>query len=80
MTLHEEFRARKWRKNETFSDYMHEKIVLRNRMPIAEKQLLGYIIDGIPHWGLRNNVRCVHQRRVQSTFREFGALGQEERG
>jgi len=26
-------------------------------MPIAKKQLLGYIIDGIPHWGLRNNVQ-----------------------
>jgi adenylate kinase family enzyme len=57
MTLHEEFRARKWRKDETFSDYMHEKIVLGNRVPIAEKQLLGYIIDGILHWGLRSNVR-----------------------
>jgi hypothetical protein len=36
---------------------MHEKIVLRNRVPIEEKQLLGYIIDGTPHWGLRNNIR-----------------------
>ncbi|KAH0944609.1 hypothetical protein HN011_001354, partial [Eciton burchellii] len=57
MTLHEEFRTRKWWKDETFSDYMHEKIVLGNRVPIAEKQQLGYIIDGIPHWGLRNNVQ-----------------------
>ncbi|KAH0944330.1 hypothetical protein HN011_012245, partial [Eciton burchellii] len=57
MILHEEFRAREWRKDETFSDYMHEKIVLGNRVPIEEKQLLGYIIDGIPHWGLRSNIR-----------------------
>jgi hypothetical protein len=57
MILHEEFRARKWRKDKTFSDYMHEKIVLGNRVPIEEKQLLGYIIDGIPHWGLRSNIR-----------------------
>jgi hypothetical protein len=55
MILHEEFRAREWRKDKTFSDYMHEKIVLGNRVPIEEKQLLGYIIDGIPHWGLRSN-------------------------
>jgi len=45
MILHEKFRAREWRKDETFSDYMHEKIVLGNRVPIEEKQLLGYIID-----------------------------------
>jgi len=38
MVLHERFRARKWRKDESFSDYMHE-------------------IDGIPHWGLRSNIR-----------------------
>jgi len=52
MILHEKFRTRKWRKDESFSDYMHEKIILGNRVPIAEKQMLGYIIDGIPHWGL----------------------------
>jgi len=45
MILHEKFRAREWTKDETFSDYMHEKIVLGNRVPIEEKQLLGYIID-----------------------------------
>jgi len=43
MVLHEKFRARKWRKDESFSDYM--------------KQMLGYIINGIPHWGLRTKIR-----------------------
>jgi len=57
IVLHERFRAYKWRKDKSFSDYMHEKIILGNRVPIAEKQLLGYIIDGIPHWGLRTNIR-----------------------
>jgi len=47
--LHERFRERKWRKDETFSDYMHQKIILANRVAIAERQLLGYIIDGIPN-------------------------------
>jgi len=57
MVLHNRFRARKWRKDESFSDYMHEKIILGNRVPIAEEQLLEYIIDGIRHWGLRSNIR-----------------------
>jgi hypothetical protein len=61
MVLHEKFRARKWRKDESFSDYMHEKIILEKlpliRVPIAEKQMLGYIINGIPHWGLRTKIR-----------------------
>ncbi|KAH0944535.1 hypothetical protein HN011_003269, partial [Eciton burchellii] len=41
MVLQERFRARKWRKVESFSNYMHQKIILGNRVPIAEKQLLG---------------------------------------
>jgi hypothetical protein len=55
--LHERFREREWRKDETFSDYVHQKIILANRMPIAERQLLGYIIDGIPNPILRNEAR-----------------------
>jgi hypothetical protein len=55
--LHERFRKREWRKDETFSDYMHQKIILANRVPIAERQLLGYIIDGIPNLILRNEAR-----------------------
>jgi len=57
MVLHERFRERKWERNETFSDYMHQKIILANRVPIARKQLLGYIIDGIPNLALRNEAR-----------------------
>jgi hypothetical protein len=57
MVLYEKFRARKWRKDESFSEYMHEKIILGNRVRIGEKQMLGYIIDGIPHWELRTNIR-----------------------
>jgi hypothetical protein len=34
---------------------MHQKIILANRVPIAEKQLLGYIIDGIPNLVLKND-------------------------
>jgi len=55
MVLHERFRKCKWERNETFSDYMHQKIILANRVPIAEKQLLGYIIDGIPNLVLKND-------------------------
>jgi hypothetical protein len=55
--LHERFREREWRKDETFSDYVHQKIILANRVPIAKGQLLDYIIDGIPNPILRNEAR-----------------------
>ncbi|KAH0944610.1 hypothetical protein HN011_001355, partial [Eciton burchellii] len=55
--LHERFREREWRKDETFSDNVHQKIILANRVPIAKGQLLDYIIHGIPNPILRNEAR-----------------------
>jgi hypothetical protein len=57
MVLHEKFRKRKWEKDETFNDYMHQKIILGNHVPVAEEQLVRYIIDGIPDRGMRNEAR-----------------------
>jgi hypothetical protein len=36
MVLHEKFRKCKWEKDETFSDYMHQKVILGNHVPISE--------------------------------------------
>jgi len=55
--LYEKFRKRKWEKDESFSDYMHEKVILGNRVPVVEKELLRYIIDGIPDRMMRNGAR-----------------------
>ncbi|KAH0948765.1 hypothetical protein HN011_004630, partial [Eciton burchellii] len=57
MVLYDKFRSRKWRKDESFREYMHEKIILGNRVPKAEKEMLGFIIEGIPHWRLQTNIR-----------------------
>lgn len=51
------FEERVWRKEETFSDYVHQKVILGNRISIDEGELAEYIIDGIPDRTLRDQAR-----------------------
>lgn len=47
LTLRKEFEARIWRKGESFGDYYHDKIILVIRIPIAEDEILDYIVEGV---------------------------------
>ncbi|KYN10221.1 hypothetical protein ALC57_17652 [Trachymyrmex cornetzi] len=61
-----QFEARQWRKDETFSSYCHDKIILGNCVPIAEDELVDYVVEGIPSETLKNQAksspspRCRH--------------------
>ena len=57
MTLRRKFESRVWKSSESFSDYFHEKLMLANAVPIAEEELLDYLIDGISDMSLRNQAR-----------------------
>jgi len=42
------FEQRKWKNLETFTDYVYDKVVLANRVPIPEEEeIVDCIIDGI---------------------------------
>lgn len=51
------FEERVWKREETFHEYVHEKIILGNRVPIGEDEIIDYIIDGIPISSLRDQAR-----------------------
>lgn len=55
IVLRRRFEERVWRKGETFRDYVHEKVIIANRINVDET--LGYIIDGIPDVNLRDMAR-----------------------
>lgn len=57
IALRKKFEERMWKKGETFSDYVHQKFILDNRVPIEEEELVEYIIDGIPDRALRDQAR-----------------------
>lgn len=57
MLLRKQFEERIWKKEETFHQYVHEKIILANRIPISEDEIIDYIIEGIPVVSLRDQAR-----------------------
>jgi len=54
LTLRKEFENRVWRHGETFVEYFHQKIILANKIPIEEDEIVDYVIDGIPVRSIRS--------------------------
>lgn len=48
------FESRLWRRGEPLSEYFYEKVILANRVPIDDEELVEQIISGIPDIALRN--------------------------
>jgi hypothetical protein len=69
--LHRKFEKRTWKKDESFSDYVYQKVILRNRMSVVEEKLVEYIIDGIPDRTLRNQVQVGGFRTIALLIRLF---------
>lgn len=66
LTLRKEFESRMWQHGETFTDYCH-KIILANKVPIDEDELVDYMIDGIP-------VRSIRQQAMMQRFSDKESL------
>lgn len=49
LILRRELETRVWNAGESFADYLHDKVTLANRVPVAETELISYIIEGIPN-------------------------------
>lgn len=49
-----QFEERTWKRNETFQEYAHDKIILANRVPVDEEEIVDYLIEGIPDVRLRD--------------------------
>lgn len=59
LEFRKQFEQRKWRNNETFTEYFHYKVVLANRVPVEEEEMVDYIIDGISNIHLKNQARML---------------------
>lgn len=90
ITLRKKFEERVWKKGETFSDYVHQKVILGNRVPVEEDEMAEYIIDGIPDRILRDQARVSGLKTKADLLEAFeritlwdrkhpGAKGSEEK-
>lgn len=85
--LRRRFESRVWKKEETFQEYIHNKTIMGNRVPIERDELLEYIIDGIPNIALRDQARIRGFSSVvgllkafeRITLRDHGAAGSSRR-
>jgi len=68
IALRKTFEECVWKKGETFSDYMHQKVILGNRIPVDEEELAEYFIDGIPDRILRDQARLNTKAALLEAF------------
>ena len=52
--LRRKFERRAWWRSKTFLEYVHEKVIIGNGMPVAEDEVLDYLIEGLPDVVLRD--------------------------
>ncbi|XP_046144395.1 uncharacterized protein K02A2.6-like [Osmia bicornis bicornis] len=74
LTLRREFEARKWTPDEIFADYLHDKIMLGNRVPIPQEELIDYVIDGIPNESFRTQARIQCFQTTNALLKAFAKV------
>ncbi|XP_076398062.1 uncharacterized protein LOC143266361 [Megachile rotundata] len=68
------FEERTWHRGETFADYLHEKVILANRISLNEEELIDYVIDGIPDPVLQDQARLQRFKTNADLLEAFGNI------
>lgn len=71
MLLRKQFEQRMWKREETFSEYLHEKLILANYIAIDEDEAMEYVIEGIPDSMLRDQARVQRLRTKGDLLEAF---------
>ncbi|XP_029162889.1 uncharacterized protein LOC114934371 [Nylanderia fulva] len=81
--VRKQFEQRIWRREETFNEYLHQKVILGNRIKIEESEMVEYVIEGIPDPVLRDQARVQRLRTRRSLIEAFERVslrGKEQSG
>lgn len=77
--LRKKFEERVWKKGEAFGEYVHQKIILGNLVPIDDEEVVEYIIDGIPDRILRDQARVSGLKTKTALLEAFERVALWER-
>lgn len=58
------FENRIWKRSEAFGDYLYDKIIMANQVPVDDSEIVDYVIEGIPDPSLKDQARI---QRFEST-------------
>lgn len=72
--MRKKFESRSWKKEETFHEYVHDKIIFGNRIPINDEEISDYIIDGIPDNILRDQAHIQRFNNIQALLEAFDKI------
>lgn len=80
ITLFKKFEARKWSRNEHFSDYFNDKVTMGNKLNIAESELITYLIEGFNSLTLQAQAKLAEFKDLQQVLRVMPTISMAERG
>lgn len=66
VTLIRKFQERKWGRNEKFSTYYMDKVMLGNKLRLSEPDLISYVIEGFDKSSLQTMARMTGFRSLSS--------------
>lgn len=75
-----EFEARVWKRGEAFGTHMLDNIILANKVPIEEHDIIDYIIDGITDLNLQDQTRIQRFTTTASLMEAFEKITLRPRG
>ncbi|KAI4473620.1 hypothetical protein M0804_015261 [Polistes exclamans] len=79
IVLRKIFEERVWRKDESFHEYVHNKVILGNKVPIHENAIVDYIIEGIPDANLKNQAKINRLRTKADILEAFEVVTLQEK-
>lgn len=80
LSLRKKFENRIWKREETFHEYLHEKIIMGNRVPVEEDELIEHVIEGIPDATLRDQARIQGFASADALLKAFEKIMLRDRG
>lgn len=78
LKLRKQFEERVWVEKEPFATYYHDKLILENRVPIIEDEILEYLVEGISNVQLRNQAKLQKFKSKRDLLSAFETIDLKE--
>lgn len=80
LTLRRQFEERAWKYSESFNEYVHEKVIMGNRVPVDNDEVVDYFIEGIPDQFLKTQAKMQNFTEVEELMKAFEKVSLRARG
>lgn len=80
ITLMKTMESRKWRKNEKFSAYYTDKVMLCNKVGLPDEDIIEYVIDGFSDSNLQSQARMKSFTSLNQLLTTMKSVTAEDRG